>query len=259
MKNALIGHNGFLGSNLKHQTKFGFFFNSENIHTIKNNIYDLVICCAPNAEKWLANKEPIKDLENIKKLILNLKDIRCNQFILISTVDVFSTPCDIDEETFVDEKKLKPYGLNRRFLEKFVEKNFINQMIVRLPGLVGKGLKKNAIFDFHNNNQISKIDSRNCYQFYPVAELWKYIILANNLNLKLIHFSSEPISVYDISKECFGKVFINELNNPIQNYNLKSIHMKALTGQSGYYLYKKSEIINHIKTFIKCEVKIKNK
>jgi len=38
MKNALIGHNGFLGSNLKYQTEFGFFFNSENIHTIKNNI-----------------------------------------------------------------------------------------------------------------------------------------------------------------------------------------------------------------------------
>ena len=25
MKNALIGHNGFIGSNLKYQTEFGFF------------------------------------------------------------------------------------------------------------------------------------------------------------------------------------------------------------------------------------------
>ena len=259
MKNALIGYNGFLGSNLKHQTEFGFFFNSKNIHAIKDNKYDLVVCCAPNAEKWLANKEPTKDLINIKKLILNLKDIKCNKFILISTVDVFSIPSDINEDTFIDEKNLQPYGLNRRFLEKFVETHFKNKMIVRLPGLIGSGLKKNAIFDLHNDNQVFKIDSRNCYQFYPVCDLWKYIILANNLNLKLIHLNSEPISIYDISKECFGKVFINELNKPIQNYNLKSLHVKVLTGRSGYYFYKKSEIISNIKAYIKSEEKIKNK
>ena len=143
MKNALIGYTGFLGSNLKLQNKFDFFFNTKNINNIKNNSYDLVVCCAPNAEKWLANKNPNNDLENIEKLISNLKYIKCNKFILLSTVDVFSLPSNVDEDTLVEEKNLKPYGLNRRSLEKFVEKNFPNKMIVRLPGLVGPGLKKN--------------------------------------------------------------------------------------------------------------------
>jgi nucleoside-diphosphate-sugar epimerase len=259
MKNALIGYNGFLGSNLKHQTEFDFFFNSKNIENIKNNRYDLVICCAPNAEKWLANKEPIKDLENINKLILNLKDIKCNKFILLSTVDVFSTPHDINEDTLIDEKNLEPYGLNRRILEKFIETNFNNRLIIRLPGLVGPGLKKNAIFDLHNDNEILKIDSRNLYQFYPVVNLWKSIILAHNLNIKLVHFNSEPISVFDIAKYCFGKVFINKLNNLIQNYDLKSLYVDDLFGRSGSYFYNKSEIINYIKTYVNSEEKINNK
>ena len=36
MKNALIGYTGFLGSNLKLQNKFDFFFNTNNINNIKN-------------------------------------------------------------------------------------------------------------------------------------------------------------------------------------------------------------------------------
>jgi len=259
MKNALIGYTGFLGSNLKLQNKFDFFFNTNNINNIKNNSYDLVVCCAPNAEKWLANKNPNNDLENIEKLISNLKYIKCKKFILLSTVDVFSLPSNVDEDTLVEEKFLKPYGLNRRSLEKFVEKNFPNKMIVRLPGLVGPGLKKNIIFDLHNNNQLSKVDSRNLYQFYPVVELWKCINLANNLNKELVHFSSEPVSVSEISRQCFGKFFLNELDDPIQKYDLKSLYTKGIFGRVGPYLYSKSEIFEYITTYAKSEDKKKDK
>tara|TARA_B100000787_G_C16193625_1_gene299172 strand:+ start:2203 stop:2982 length:780 start_codon:yes stop_codon:yes gene_type:complete len=259
MKNALIGYTGFLGSNLKFQTKFNYFFNSKNIDDIKENSYDLVVCCAPNAEKWLANKEPNNDLANIKKLISNLKYVKCNKFILLSTVDVFSTPNNIYEDSFVDERNLSPYGFNRRILEKFIEINFQNKMIIRLPGLVGPGLKKNIIFDFHNNNQLSKIDSRNLYQFYPVIELWSLINLANNLNIELVHFSAEPISVSEIAKQCFGKFFINELSDPLQKYNLKSLYTKQLFGRSGPYHYSKQDIIKHIIMYTQNENKKKNK
>ena len=41
--------------------------------------------------------------------------------------------------------KLTTYGKNRLLLEQFVEKNYDNYLIVRLPALFGKGLKKNLL------------------------------------------------------------------------------------------------------------------
>ena len=111
MDNALIGYTGFLGSNLKKQNDFNFFYNSKNINEIKNKSFDLIVCCAPNAEKWLATKEPLKDLNNIKNLIENLNNVICKKFILLSTVDVFYNPIDVNENTLIDEKKLNPMVL----------------------------------------------------------------------------------------------------------------------------------------------------
>ena len=132
----------FFRVDLKKQNKFNYFYNSKNINEIKNKNFDLIVCCAPNAEKWIANKEPLKDLNNIKKLIENINHIRCKKFILLSTVDVFFNPIDVDENTLINENKLEPYGLNRRFFEKFIQDKFEDHLIIRLPALVGNGLKK---------------------------------------------------------------------------------------------------------------------
>ena len=99
---------------------------------------------------------------------------------------------DVDENTLINENKLEPYGLNRRFFEKFIQDKFEDHLIIRLPALVGNGLKKNAIFDLHNKNQISNINNKSFFQFYPVNILWQNIELANKSNLKIVHFNSEP-------------------------------------------------------------------
>ena len=60
-----------------------------------------------------------------------------------------------------------------------------NHNIIRLPALVGEGLKKNALFDIKNNNNVDLIDSRNSYQFYPLKNLWKDIKKTLELKKKL--------------------------------------------------------------------------
>jgi len=257
MKNALIGYTGFVGTNLMKQFKFDFLFNRKNINKIIDNYYNMIVCCAPNAEKWLANQEPARDLNNIKKLIKYLSEVSCKKFILISTVDVFNKPINVYENTNIVENKLKPYGVNRRLLEKFVEQNFNNHLIVRLPGLIGNGLKKNTIFDLHNKNEVIKIDSRSIYQFYPINILWKNIILACKLKIKLIHLNSEPISIHEISKKCFNINFTNKLNKPIPNYNMKSLYSKNLFKSFNFYHLNKKQIILSIKDYIKSEPKKK--
>ena len=41
-------------------------------------------------------------------------------------------------------------GKNRLYLEKWVEENIDNHLIIRLPGLFGENIKKNFIFDLIN-------------------------------------------------------------------------------------------------------------
>lgn len=253
MDNALIGYTGFLGSNLKKQNDFNFFYNSKNINEIKNKSFDLIVCCAPNAEKWLANKEPLKDLNNIKNLIENLNNVICKKFILLSTVDVFYNPIDVNENTLIDEKKLNPYGFNRRLFEKFVQNNFNNHLIIRLPALIGNGLKKNAIFDLHNNNQISKINNKSIFQFYPVHILWKNIEIANKSKLKIIHFNSEPITISEIASKCFNMTLKHEVNTIFQNYDMKSLHVNIFNKYDNFYQLSKDEIISSINYYIQNE------
>ena len=40
------------------------------------------------------------------------------------------------------------YGRNRLYLENYIRNNYHDYLIVRLPGLFGKGLKKNAFIRF---------------------------------------------------------------------------------------------------------------
>ncbi|WP_431274092.1 hypothetical protein ACQ858_18735 [Variovorax ureilyticus] len=142
MNNALIGFSGFVGQSLLRQAKFSALYRSTNIGEIAGNEFDTVVCAAAPAQKWIANREPEADLGNIEKLIERLGSIKCQKFILISTVDVFRRPVGVDEDSVIDESDLEPYGRHRRLLEKFVESEMRDRLIVRLPGLVGPGLKK---------------------------------------------------------------------------------------------------------------------
>src|SRR5690606_37135502 len=128
-------------------------------HEISDREFDMVVCAGAPGQKGVANREPENDRANIGLLISYVKTVRCRKFILISTVDVFKEPNNVDESTPVDEIGLHAYGFHRRFIERFVENHFDSSLIVRLPGLVGPGLRKNVIFDFLNNNNLHNIAS----------------------------------------------------------------------------------------------------
>jgi hypothetical protein len=145
--NALIGYTGFVGSNLEEQFNFDEKYNSKNINNIKGKEFDIIVCAGVRAEKYLANKYPDQDLDAIRDLIEILKTVKVKKFILVSTIDVYREPYDVDENTVITEDGLHAYGLNRRYLEKWVVNNYEDYLIVRLPALFGKGLKKNFIYD----------------------------------------------------------------------------------------------------------------
>jgi len=251
---GLIGHTGFVGRTLKRQHQFNSLFRSANIYDIANKHFGLLMCAGAPAQKWLANQRPEDDRASIMKLINALSTTRCEKFVLISTVDVFLDPSGVDEASYIDTNGLHPYGLHRRELEQFVESHFPSVLIVRLPGLVGPGLKKNAIFDIHNQNNILQVDSRGVYQFYPMVNLWADVQQLIRTGLNLAHLTAEPISISDISEDCFGMPFENFVQDHPISYDFQTAYATQLGG-SGRYTYSRRETLLAIRTYAQTEPK----
>jgi len=252
-KNALIGFSGFVGSTLLKQKSFDALYRSTNINEIDGQEFELVVCAGAPAQKWIANSNPADDKKKIESLINHLKKIKCNTFILISTVDVFREVQEVDEATSVEEEGLNAYGLHRRMLEKFVEEYFLNHLIVRLPGLVGPGLRKNIIYDFLNDNNLQAIDSRGVFQFYPMVNLWYDIQTALENQLQLVHLTAEPISVGEVSYEGFGRLFTQEISNAPARYDMQSRHAD-LFGSQGRHQYSVRETIQAVRAYAQSEL-----
>ncbi len=149
-KDAIIGYSGLIGKNILKKKKFKSKFNSRNINKIRHKSFNLLVCAGAPGSMLLANKKPKQDLDNINNLIKNLKKVKANNFILISTIQVFSNIANKNFETSKELFNNKAYGRNRRILEKFCQKNFDNCLIVRLPSVFGEFLVKNFIYDLTN-------------------------------------------------------------------------------------------------------------
>lgn len=249
---ALIGHTGFVGSLLRKQARFAAGFNSRNIDAARNRRFGTVVCAAAPAQKWIANREPEADRRNIEALIGVLDSLHCRQFVLISTVDVFRQPLAVDEDSPVEEAGLHAYGLHRRMLETFVARRFAQHLIVRLPGLVGPGLRKNAIYDLHHHNNLHAIDSRGVFQFYPMVNLWADIQAAQAAGLRLVHLTAEPVSVAEVARQGFNRPFDHTLEAAPARYDMRTRHAAVLGGR-GSYTYSARESLQAVRAYAQSE------
>ncbi|MCR5805291.1 MAG: sugar nucleotide-binding protein [Clostridia bacterium] len=150
MKKALVGYTGFVGSNIYAAGGYDGAYNSKNIEQAFGTKPDLLIYSGLRAEKYLANSDPERDLKMIENAEENIRKIDPKRLVLISSVDVFKDPNGKDEDSELDTEGLQPYGKNRCFFERWTRENYPDALIVRLPGLFGKNIKKNFIYDMIN-------------------------------------------------------------------------------------------------------------
>jgi dTDP-4-dehydrorhamnose reductase len=149
---ALVGYTGFVGSNIlaKAGTEIEGRYNSKNVAEAYGTSPDLLIYAGLRAEKYLANHAPEQDMALIREAEANIAKIDPKRLVLISTIDVFKTPRGVDETSEIDTEGLHAYGYNRYQLELWVREHYPDALIIRLPGLFGKQIKKNFIYDFIN-------------------------------------------------------------------------------------------------------------
>lgn len=150
MVKALVGYTGFVGSNIAASGDFDALYNSKNIEDAYGTCPDLLVYAGLRAEKYLANNDPEKDMELILQAEHNITKINPKRLVLISTIDVFKNPIDVDEMSNIETEGLHAYGYNRYQLELWVRENYPDALIIRLPGLFGKNIKKNFIYDYIN-------------------------------------------------------------------------------------------------------------
>lgn len=232
-KTALIGYSGFVGSNLVEQHGFGQLYNSKNITQIIDQEFDLLVCAGVSAVKWLANQQPQTDIENIEKLKQFLAQVKANHLVLISTIDVYDTPLAVDEDMVPDTMKQDFYGKHRYLLEKWVTKqdNFNCHTIIRLPGLFGKHLKKNLIFDIIN--PLAKSINQNLWVELgaKLTSLQQEFILKNymidefsNLQLKSdISLEEKQRLVEEFNSASFSTLNFTDSRSSFQFYNLDNL------------------------------------
>lgn len=144
----IVGYSGFVGSNLAAKHTFDGQFNTKNIKESYGGRPNLLVYSGVRAEMFLANQDRAADMVLIEEAIENIKQINPKKIVLISTIAVYHNPDNVNEDFVIDEKNVSAYGANRLYLERWVEQNISEHLIVRLPGLYGYNLKKNFLYDF---------------------------------------------------------------------------------------------------------------
>lgn len=246
-KTALIGYTGFVGSNLFYDYTFTDIYNSKNINEIANKNYDCIVCCGIGAKKWYANSHPEEDISQINNLLDNLRLVKANKFILISTIDIYDNiNSELDEDYFPNiNYDNHYYGKHRLYVELFVKLTFTDYHIVRLPGLFGFGLKKNIIYDYLNNS-LKEINMNSSFQWYYLSDLFNDINNIITKNIKIINLFTEPIK-----NDKLIEIFIKYKNLNINKITHNQINYDILTKykSSGYY-YTKKYVIDKLDKYI---------
>ena len=232
---GLIGHTGFVGSNIAAQTEFDAFYNSANIGEIEGKNFDLLVCAGVRSVKWKANKNPSEDFEQIKRLICCLDTTQWKKLVLISTIAVYDNPAD------------NAYGRHRLYLETHLQNNYENVVVVRLPALFGNGLKKNPIYDMLNKNYRYLPNVKSEFQYYCLDNIWKDIEIALRHDLSVLNICTEPTPFVEIV-ELFGAPMPSK-DAPLVKENMVSRHAGHWV-KEGDYLYTKHEVLLELKKFL---------
>lgn len=242
MHSALIGHSGFVGSNLLAKRSYESLYRSSDIDSIRGQYFDHVVCAGVQAMKWWANLHPDEDKAGIARLTGPLSEIMAERFTLISTIDVYPSPRDVDEDTVIERENHHAYGLHRLEVEDWVREHFPSVLIVRLPGLFGPGIKKNVIYDMIHDNNLDKVHPGGVFQYYDLRRLADDMDRAWELGVDLLNISCAPLATSEIRDRFFPGKELGACGAAPAGYDMKSKHAHAWGGADGY-LYSKDQVI----------------
>lgn len=255
-KTALLGHTGFVGSNILAQRRFDAVYHSKNIGELAGQNFDEIVCAAVSAVKWQANRDPAGDWRSIQPLLDALSQVKADRFVLISTVDVYPNPREVFEDLDLSTFQNHAYGTHRLRVEDFVRKTFKTHYIIRLPGLFGPGLKKNVIFDLLNNRELEVINPKSAFQYYDLARLSSDVNRTIENGLPLLNLATEPVTTEEIIQRFFPNRVVGLRAGSAGFYDFRSRHAGLWGGADGY-LYRAATVLEDLGRFLSSQEQYK--
>lgn len=237
---VLIGSTGFVGSTLSDQMTFDAAVHRPTLETVRGAAAELVVCAGMPAAKWRINQDPAADRANMQHLMAVLGSMTAERFLLVSTIDVYADPNGADESVPADLEHPQAYGRHRAVFEAFVREQFPDAVILRLPGLYGRRLRKNLIFDLLQgaHDQYMKVNRASTFQFFDVARTWQVAQTAFDAGLPVVNIATEPVAAGDVAR-LFGVDL--PAAGPAVSYDMHTRLAGRLGRGPGPYLYSREE------------------
>jgi nucleoside-diphosphate-sugar epimerase len=246
---ALIGHTGFVGSNLARQVAFDECYNSQNITDIRGKEFDLLVCGGVTALKWWANQNPVEDKVRIDALLAELASVRARKVVVLSTVDVYPMTIGVDESFNCHSMPNHIYGTHRLYFEDAIKGHFDEVTVVRISGIYGPGLKKNVVYDLLHDNCLDVINRDSLFQYYNVGNLWRDLQQLDRTGIRLINFVTEPVRTCDIIDRFFPGKRVGRKPAPTVRYDVRTLYGSQLGGPP-HYLAPAQEVMSDLEKFV---------
>ncbi len=246
MSTALIGHGGFVASNLDAQAHFDEKVDAHAADRLHGRSFDLLVCTDPGT-RAKAHRDPAGDRAVISRLTDALDRIQAARCLLISTVDVYARPEQVDEDARIEPATA--YGRHRRELELFCREKFA-ATVLRLPLPFGPGLRTGVLFELMVGLRLADVHPDGVYQHYPIAHLWRDANIALERGIAELNLATEPIATRELALQCFGRELTDYPSSAPAVYDVRSKHAPLWGGQPFGFLYGKARILGEIAAFI---------
>jgi nucleoside-diphosphate-sugar epimerase len=251
----LIGGTGLIGSAFKRYFKSKKIIFKNITRNNKKKFYgkkcNLLIDCNGNGSKGAGIRDPFFDFNaSVLTVVENLTKIKYKKYIYISTAQVYESLSKkkfTKEDILINHKKVNGYGFNKYISELYVKKYAENYLIIRLPYIVGPGLKRNPFYDLPNQNKtfITLDSDINCIHTNSIAKLTMELNKKsknNTFNLgstdnikirefvKMLKIEEKKILKTKRIKD-INKIDFNKAKNLVQLPKIKTEILKYLKGK----------------------------
>ena len=151
----ILGGKGFVGSAFaRYCVQHGIEhadISRENYGDYRGRRCEFFVNANGNSRKFRAQERPLDEFdESVRSVRASLVDFHADCYVYLSSCDVYadcSSPQVTAEDSRVDVVAQSPYGFHKYLAEQCVRHAAGRWLVLRLGGLVGPEMKKNAIFD----------------------------------------------------------------------------------------------------------------
>jgi nucleoside-diphosphate-sugar epimerase len=246
MKCIVLGGGGFIGRAIVEEASGRGMevvsVGRANYIENRNQDADIFINANGNSKKYLASREPLTDfVQSVESVEHSMFDFKARFYVFLSSMEVYNVKDDVagNEETApVVPEKLSNYGFHKYLAEQIVRHYAKNWLIVRMAGFVGKGLKKNSIYDMLVGASL-RVHPDSSYQYINTADFARIlfdIILKNKLKNHVINVAAgDSISLRTASTLIGYKLRDEYERNPYEKCLLNVEKAKALVALPSTY------------------------